>query len=177
MMALFAGFTIFVAISALMYGIMNTRVAARAYVDRRLARARGLEVAASAAAVDVPLRANRFSRAGGGLARMLANLQTARRLSDLLERAGWPLSVTEFGGTAGIAARCAAAVPAAAASRCAAAQSLQQTARRGADADRQRVALWRGPAPGDQPDRRPACFTHLRRTAPHIARYSDGRRS
>jgi len=103
-MALFAGFTIFVAVSALMYGIMNTRVAARAYVDRRLARARGLEVAASAAAVDVPLRANRFSRAGGGLARMLANLQTARRLSDLLERAGWPLSVTEFGGITGIAA-------------------------------------------------------------------------
>ena len=101
-MALLAGFMIFIAISALMYSIMSTRVVARASVDRRLARARGLETAAATASVDIPLRANRFSRAGGGLARALANLQTARRLSDLLERANWPLSVTEFLAITGI---------------------------------------------------------------------------
>jgi tight adherence protein B len=101
-MALFAGIAIFLAISALMYGVMAPRAVARAYVDRRLARARGLEVAGPAQENGPALRANRFSRAGGGFASRVASIQTAQRIGDLLERAGWKLSVTEFAGLTGI---------------------------------------------------------------------------
>ena len=103
-MALIAGIAIFLAISALMYGMMAPRAVARAYVDRRLMRARGLEVATPTQESGPALRSNRMSRAGGGFASRLATIQTARRIGDLLERAGWPLSVTEFGGITGIVA-------------------------------------------------------------------------
>lgn len=103
-MAAVAGISIFLAITALMYGLMSHRVVARAYVDRRLARARGAEAPQAAQESGPALRTNRFSRSGGGLARSLANVQSARRLSDLLERAGWPLSVTELLGVSGIVA-------------------------------------------------------------------------
>lgn len=103
-MAALAGIAIFLAISALMYGMMSHRVVARAYVDRRLARARGVDGPQAAQESGPALRSNRFSRSGGGLAKTLSNVQTAQRIGDLLERAGWRMSVTEFLGISGVTA-------------------------------------------------------------------------
>ncbi len=102
-MAGFAALTVFVAVTALVLGLTGRRKELQQVVDRRLGRASGLEVVSTDHIEGVALKGSRFGK--GGAAKALAGIRSMQQLGELIERAGWKLSVTEFlaiSGTAGI---------------------------------------------------------------------------
>jgi tight adherence protein B len=76
---------------------------ARASIDNRLARARGVQAPGKVEGAMPAMRMSPFGR-GGGLGRALAGVRSMQRLGDAIERAGWRLSVVEFLAVDGICA-------------------------------------------------------------------------
>lgn len=93
-MAGLAAITVFVAVVALVLGLTGRRKELQEVVDRRLGRASGVEVVSGAELQGVALRGSRFGK--GGAAKALAGIRSMQQLGELIERAGWRLSVTEF---------------------------------------------------------------------------------
>ena len=101
-MAGLAALSVFVAVVALMLGLTGRRKELQQVVDRRLGRASGVEVISSDDIQGVALKGSRFGK--GGAARTLASIRSMQQLGELIERAGWKLSVPEFLATCGAAA-------------------------------------------------------------------------
>jgi tight adherence protein B len=102
-MAGLAAITVFVAVVALIIGLTGRRKELQQVVDRRLGRASGLEVVSTDEIQGVALKGSRFGK--GSAAKALAGIRSMQQLGELIERAGWRLSVTEFlaiSGTVGI---------------------------------------------------------------------------
>src|SRR5690348_8189571 len=93
-MAGLAAVTVFVAVVALVVGLTGRRQELQQVVDRRLGRASGMEVVSTETIEGVALKGSRFGK--GGAAKALAGIRSMQQLGELIERAGWKLSVTEF---------------------------------------------------------------------------------
>lgn len=92
-MAVLAALTVFAAIMMLVMGLLQRRSIARVPLERRLARAAGLEIATSQPAASGP--ALRDSRKGR-LDRVLVGVRSIQELGQQIQRAGWRLSAGEF---------------------------------------------------------------------------------
>ncbi len=93
-MAGLAAITVFVAVVALIAGLAGRRKELQDVVERRLGRASGLEVVSTEEIEGVALKGSRFGK--GGAAKALAGIRSMQQLGELIERAGWKLSVAEF---------------------------------------------------------------------------------
>ena len=100
-MAGLAALTVFVAVVALVLGFSGRRKELQEVVDRRLGRASGVDVVTSDDIQGVALKGSRFGKSSA--AKALAGIRSMQQLGELIERAGWKLSVPEFLATCGAA--------------------------------------------------------------------------